>query len=40
MRHDRGLLERVADYGRYLNAAAYAFTERHLGLVRIAFERV
>jgi cyclopropane-fatty-acyl-phospholipid synthase len=32
--------ERVADYDRYLNAAADAFTKRHLGLVRIAFERV
>lgn len=32
--------ERVADYDRYLKAAADAFTKHHLGLVRIVFERV
>ena len=31
--------ETVADYRRYLGAAADAFTKRHLGLVRIALER-
>jgi cyclopropane-fatty-acyl-phospholipid synthase len=30
----------VADYDRYLAAASDAFTKRHLGLVRIIFERV
>jgi cyclopropane-fatty-acyl-phospholipid synthase len=32
--------ELVADYDRYLNAAADAFTRRHLGLIRLVFERV
>ncbi|HEU0087099.1 MAG TPA: cyclopropane-fatty-acyl-phospholipid synthase family protein [Pseudonocardiaceae bacterium] len=30
----------VADYTRYLQAAVDAFTQRHLGLARIVFERV
>jgi cyclopropane-fatty-acyl-phospholipid synthase len=30
----------VADYERYLDAAAEAFTRRHLGLMRIIFEKV
>jgi cyclopropane-fatty-acyl-phospholipid synthase len=30
----------VADYERYLDAGAEAFTERHLGLMRLVFERV
>ncbi|MCM6779020.1 cyclopropane-fatty-acyl-phospholipid synthase family protein [Nocardia sp. CDC159] len=30
----------VADYERYLNAAADAFTKRHFGLGRLIFERV
>jgi cyclopropane-fatty-acyl-phospholipid synthase len=32
--------EVVADYERYLLAAGRAFAERHLGLMRIVFERV
>jgi acetyl-CoA carboxylase carboxyl transferase subunit beta len=46
--HDAGVLSicvltdaaMVADYERYLRAAADAFTKRHLGLMRIVFERV
>jgi len=32
--------ERVADYERYLRASVAGFRDRHLGLVRIVFERV
>ncbi|OLF09962.1 SAM-dependent methyltransferase [Actinophytocola xanthii] len=32
--------ERVADYERYLRASVAGFRNRHLGLVRIVFERV
>ncbi|HEX8065412.1 MAG TPA: cyclopropane-fatty-acyl-phospholipid synthase family protein [Thermoleophilaceae bacterium] len=32
--------EAVADYERYLRASADAFERRHLGLLRVAFERV
>jgi cyclopropane-fatty-acyl-phospholipid synthase len=32
--------QRVADYERYLAASVAGFTNRHLGLMRIVFERV